>query len=84
MSIVPDPHDSQGMFSKAGKFTSEKYIVFQRKDEILYNKPRYHKANFMPDVPVDLISYILFRSARKLDLQGSVSFVCGGILQSEE
>ena len=26
------------MFSSAGRFTTEKYIIFQRKDEILHNK----------------------------------------------
>jgi hypothetical protein len=38
------------MFSKAGRFTSEKYIVFQKKDEILYNKVRYAKTNIMPEI----------------------------------
>ena len=31
-------HSRQDMFSKAGKFTTEKYIIFQKKEEILYNK----------------------------------------------
>ena len=26
------------MFSSAGRFTTEKYIIFQRKDEILFNR----------------------------------------------
>jgi hypothetical protein len=26
------------MFSKAGRFTSEKFIIFQRKDDIMNNK----------------------------------------------
>lgn len=43
MALVSDVHDSQGMFSKAGRFTSEKYIIFQKKEEILFNKPRYVK-----------------------------------------
>lgn len=38
--VVKDKYDpsNQGMFSSAGRFTTEKYIIFQRKDEILYNK----------------------------------------------
>ena len=40
------------MFSKAGRFTSEKYIVFQKKDEIINNKPRYIKTGLsMPGIP---------------------------------
>jgi hypothetical protein len=35
------------MFSKAGRFTSEKYIIFQKKEEILLNKPRYVKGSTM-------------------------------------
>lgn len=45
MAIVENPNDTQNMFSKAGKITSEKYIVFQRKDEIIKNKPRYAKGS---------------------------------------
>jgi hypothetical protein len=26
------------MFSKAGRFTTKKYIIFLKRDEILYNK----------------------------------------------
>jgi len=29
---------SQGMFSKAGRYTTEKYMIFSKKDEILYDK----------------------------------------------
>jgi hypothetical protein len=38
--VVKDKNDpgNQGMFSSAGRFTTEKYIVFQKKDEILTNK----------------------------------------------
>lgn len=37
-----------GMFSKAGRFTSEKYSVFRKKDEILENKPKYLKVSHFP------------------------------------
>lgn len=41
MAYVQDEHDPAGlgMFSKAGRFTSEKYIIFQKKDEIVSNGP---------------------------------------------
>jgi hypothetical protein len=37
---VADQHDpsGKGMFSKPGRYTSEKYIIFSKKEEILYNK----------------------------------------------
>ena len=40
MALVTDIHDASGMgmFSKAGRFTTKKYIIFQQRDEILYNK----------------------------------------------
>ena len=44
MAIIENPNDIQNMFSKAGKITSEKYIVFQRKEEIINNRPRYFKG----------------------------------------
>ena len=42
-----DPN-SLGMFSKAGKFTSQKYSVFQKKDEILQDKPKYLRVSHFP------------------------------------
>ncbi|KAL4504067.1 hypothetical protein ABPG72_022697 [Tetrahymena utriculariae] len=52
MAYVTDVHDPSGlgMFSKAGRFTSEKYIIFQRKDEILYNKKRVLKVSSYPSL----------------------------------
>lgn len=54
MAFVNDPHDSsgQGMFSKAGRYTSEKYMIFQRKDEILYNKKRVMKIGSTPSLGI--------------------------------
>lgn len=49
MALVTDMYDSQGMFSKAGRFTSEKYIIFQKKDEILHNKIRYTRGTAHSD-----------------------------------
>jgi hypothetical protein len=42
-----DPN-ALGMFSKAGKFTSQKYSVFQKKDEILQDKPKYLRVSHFP------------------------------------
>lgn len=44
MALIHNQNDLQNMFSKAGKITSEKYIIFQRKEEIINNKPRYFKG----------------------------------------
>ncbi|CAD8147606.1 unnamed protein product [Paramecium pentaurelia] len=44
MALIHNQNDIQNMFSKAGKITSEKYIVFQRKEEIINNRPRYFKG----------------------------------------
>ncbi|CAD8066334.1 unnamed protein product [Paramecium primaurelia] len=44
MALIHNQNDIQNMFSKAGKITSEKYIVFQRKEEIINNRPRYFKT----------------------------------------
>jgi hypothetical protein len=38
------------MFSKAGRFTSEKYIIFQKKDEILFNKRKFLKVASLPEL----------------------------------
>ena len=55
MTYVIDEHDPSGlgMFSKAGRFTSEKYIIFQRKDEILYNKKRVLKVSSYPSLGLE-------------------------------
>ncbi len=37
-----------GMLSKIGKFTSEKYSVFRKKDEILCGKPKYLRVSQFP------------------------------------
>ena len=42
------------MFSKTGQFTSAIYSVFRKKDEILYNKPKYLKVNHFPFLEVSL------------------------------
>ncbi|CAD8114705.1 unnamed protein product [Paramecium sonneborni] len=44
MALIHNQNDMQNMFSKAGKITSEKYIIFQRKEEIINNRPRYFKG----------------------------------------
>lgn len=41
------------MYSKAGRFTTEKYIIFQRKDEILHNKKRVMKVTSAPYLEKD-------------------------------
>ena len=38
MALIINPNDPQNMFSKAGKITSEKFIIFSRKDDILNRK----------------------------------------------
>lgn len=50
MSLVTYDVDGtgMGMLSKAGKFTSEKYAVFRKKDEILWGKPKYLKVSHFP------------------------------------
>jgi len=47
---VPDVSDPSGlgMFSKGGRFTSEKYIIFQKKDEILTNSRKFLKVTSLP------------------------------------
>jgi hypothetical protein len=37
------------MFSKAGRVTTEKYIIFHRKDEILYDKKRENRPFRYPN-----------------------------------
>jgi hypothetical protein len=36
------------MFSKAGRYTSEKYMVFQKKDEIIGGKRKFLKPGSAP------------------------------------
>jgi len=55
MAFVLDQHDpaALGMFSKSGRFTSEKYIIFQKKDEILNNQRKFLKVTALPHLKVD-------------------------------
>jgi hypothetical protein len=50
MALVTDNSDpsGSGMFSKAGKFTAEKYSVFQTRDEILKDKPKSLQVSQFP------------------------------------
>jgi len=41
------------MFSKAGRFTSEKYIIFQKKDEILNNQRKFLKVTSLPHLKME-------------------------------
>jgi len=52
---VPDHTDPSGlgMFSKGGRFTSEKYIIFQKKDEILTNSRKFLKVTSLPHLKMD-------------------------------
>lgn len=60
MAFVTDNHDPSGlgMFSKVGRFTSEKYIIFQKKDEILFNKRKFLKVSTLPNL--DLVFFFTF------------------------
>lgn len=40
------------MFSKAGRHTSEKYMVFQKKDEIIGGKRKLLKLGSAPSIEV--------------------------------
>lgn len=40
------------MFSKAGKITSEKYIIFARKDEILNRKMGKRVKSHLFEIPI--------------------------------
>ena len=61
MAFVTDQHDPSGlgMFSKVGRFTSEKYIIFQKKDEILHNKRKFLKVSNLPNIDIVIYFYIL-------------------------
>jgi len=55
MAFVLDSNDptNLGMFSKAGRFTSEKYIIFQKKDEILNNQRKFLKVTSLPHLKME-------------------------------
>jgi len=55
MAFVLDSNDPSnlGMFSKAGRFTSEKYIIFQKKDEILNNQRKFLKVTSLPHLKME-------------------------------
>lgn len=44
---IEDP-SGKGMFSKAGKYTSQKYSIFCKKDEILLDKRKLLKVSYIP------------------------------------
>jgi len=46
-----DP-SGMGMFSKTGRFTNELYSVFQKKNEILHDQPKYLKVSVFPSLAV--------------------------------
>lgn len=50
-----DP-SGMGMFSKVGRFSSEIYPVFSRKDDILFGKRKFIQVSNFPafDVPTNL------------------------------
>lgn len=50
MTLINDNLDPSGygMFSKAGRFTTEKYSVFRKKDEILLGRPKYLQVSYFP------------------------------------
>lgn len=61
MAFVIDPNDPSGggMFSKPGRFTAEKYIVFQKKDEILSNQRKFLKVTSVLNLNFVLVMYCL-------------------------
>jgi len=56
MAFIFDRSDpnGQGMFSKAGRITSAKYVVFQKKQEILDNQRKFLKVSALPLMRLDL------------------------------
>ena len=53
MLQIQSLYDNQGgMFSKAGRHTSEKYMVFQKKEEILGGKRKFLKPGSATSLPV--------------------------------
>ena len=69
MAFVIDSNDpgGGGMFSKPGRFTNEKYIVFHKKDEILSNQRKFLKVtsvlnlNFVLNFYFSLLQRILIK-----------------------
>ena len=55
MAFVPSAGDPSGlgMYSKPGRFTSEKYIIFQKKDEILGGQRKFFKVGSLPNIQVN-------------------------------
>jgi hypothetical protein len=55
MAFVLDPNDPSGlgMFSKPGRFTTEKYHIFQKKDEILSNQRKFLKVSSVLNIKLD-------------------------------
>lgn len=39
--LNPSDPSGMGMYSKTGKFTTEIYSVFRRKEEIMHGKPKF-------------------------------------------
>jgi len=60
MALVADPSDpsGSGMFSKPGRFTFEKYMIFHRKDEILNNQKKYYRVSALPQLGIVLVQPI--------------------------
>ena len=54
MALVNDSNDpsGRGMFSKSGRFTSEKYIIFQKKDEIFGGERKLLQISSLPSLEI--------------------------------
>ena len=52
MAFVADLNDPSGlgMFSKAGRYSTEKHIIFQKKEEILNDKKEFLKVSSLPSI----------------------------------
>jgi len=63
MAIVLDRSDpnGQGMFSKAGRVTAAKYVVFQKKVEILNNQKKFIRVSSLPMMSMVLEIFICER-----------------------
>jgi hypothetical protein len=55
MAFVLDNADpsGQGMFSKAGRFTSEKHMIFLKKEEILTNQRKFLRVSNLPHIKLE-------------------------------
>jgi len=55
MALVFDPNDptNLGMFSKAGRYTNEKHIIFHKKEEILNNQRKFLKVTSLPHLKME-------------------------------